>query len=365
MPERIPLARPSWTDEMRMAAVNTLDSGRWVKGPQGRAFSEEFAEYCGVEFASPCNSGSGALIAALRLLGIGPGDEVIVPSLTFIATATSVSMTGATPIFAEVEPEYWCLDVEDVKQRITSKTKGVIGVHLFGQCYGTELIDLCEEHNLALIEDAAQAHGASIVYNGASTMAGALGTISCFSFFPSKNVAVGGEGGMITAADPGIGARIKSVVDHGRDGTLQSQEVGTNMRMSEVFAAIGRVQLKHLDDWLARRRSNAAMLSETVDSHPKLHAPQVRPDSQHAWHQYCLQTEDVEAFLQHMATNDIDARRIYPVPCHRHPVYKDHQQANDEFSITSQLSEQLVSIPVHHGLTDGELERIVEAINSY
>lgn len=365
MPERIPLARPSWTDEMRKAAINTLDSGRWVKGPQGRAFAEEFAQYCGVEFASPCNSGSGALIAALRLLGIGPGDEVIVPSLTFIATATSVSMTGATPIFAEVEPDYWCLDVEDVKQRITSKTKGVIGVHLFGQCYGHELIDLCEEHNLALIEDAAQAHGASIVHDGATAMAGALGTISCFSFFPSKNVAVGGEGGMITSADPEIGARIKSIVDHGRDGSLQSQEVGTNMRMSEVFAAIGRVQLKHLDDWLARRRSNAAILSKTIGSHPTLHAPQVRPDSQHAWHQYCLQTENVEAFLQHMATNDIDARRIYPVPCHEHPVYKDHQQASDEFSVTTQLSEQLVSIPVHHGLTDVELERIVEAINSY
>lgn len=365
MPERIPLARPSWTDEMRESAINTLDSGRWVKGPQGRAFAEEFAKYCGVEFASPCNSGSGALIAALRLLGIGPGDEVIVPSLTFIATATSVSMTGATPIFAEVEPDYWCLDVEDVKQRITSKTKGVIGVHLFGQCYGTELIDLCKEHNLALIEDAAQAHGASIVYNGATTMAGALGTISCFSFFPSKNVAVGGEGGMITAADSEIGARIKSIVDHGRDGSLQSQEVGTNMRMSEVFAAIGRVQLKHLDDWLARRRSNAALLSETVGSHPRLHAPQVRPDSEHAWHQYCLRTENVEAFLQHMAAHNIDARRIYPVPCHQHPVYKDHQQANDEFLITSQLSEQLVSIPVHHGLTDVELKRIVEAINSY
>ncbi len=365
MPERIPLARPSWTDEMRAAAMNTLDSGRWVKGPQGRAFAEEFADYCGVKFASPCNSGSGALIAALRLLGIGPGDEVIVPSLTFIATATSVSMTGATPIFAEVEPDYWCLDVEDVKRRITSKTKGVIGVHLFGQCYGTELIDLCKEHGLGLIEDAAQAHGASIVHNGAETMAGALGTISCFSFFPSKNVAVGGEGGMITTADAEIGARIKSIVDHGRNGSLQSQEVGTNMRMSEVFAAIGREQLKHLDDWLARRRSNAATLCRAIEAHPKLRAPQVRPGSEHAWHQYCLQTEDVERFLQHMSAHDIDARQIYPVPCHQHPVYNDHQQVNDEFPITSHLSEQLISIPVHHGLTDVELERIVDALNTY
>ena len=365
MPERIPLARPSWTDEMRKAAVSTLDSGRWGKGPQGRAFAQEFAEYCGVEFASPCNSGSGALIAALRLLGIGPGDEVIVPSFTFIATATSVSMTGAIPVFAEVEPDYWCLDVEDVKNRITQKTKGVIGVHLFGQCYGTDLIDLCREHNLALIEDAAQAHGASIVHNGAATMAGALGTISCFSFFPSKNVAVGGEGGMITSVDSEIGARIKAIVDHGRDGSLQSQEVGTNMRMSEVFAAIGRVQLKHLDDWLDARRSNAATLSSVIATNPKLEAPQVRQDSGHAWHQYCVQADNIESFIQHMSHHDIDARQIYPVPCHQHAVYNEHRQAGGEFPITSRLSKQLVSIPVHHGLTEVELDRIVKALISY
>ncbi len=365
MPERIPLARPSWTDEMRKAAVSTLDSGRWVKGPQGRAFAQEFAEYCGVEFASPCNSGSGALIAALRLLGIGPGDEVIVPSFTFIATATSVSMTGAIPVFAEVEPDYWCLDVEDVKNRITPKTKGVIGVHLFGQCYGTDLIDLCKEYNLALIEDAAQAHGASIVHNAAATMAGALGTISCFSFFPSKNVAVGGEGGMITSVDSEIGDRIKAIVDHGRDGSLQSQEVGTNMRMSEVFAAIGRVQLRYLDDWLDARRSNAAALSSAIATNQKLGAPQIRPDSEHAWHQYCIQADNIESFLQHMADHDIAARQIYPVPCHQHPVYNEHRQANDDFPITSRLSKQLVSIPVHHGLTDVELNRIVRALGSY
>lgn len=365
MPERIPLARPSWTSEMRQAAIDTLDSGHWVKGPQSRAFAQEFAEYCGVDFASPCNSGSGALIAALRLLGIGPGDEVIVPSLTFIATATSTSMVGATPVFAEVESDYWCLDVEDVKRRITPQTKAVIGVHLFGQCYDSALIELCQKRGLTLIEDAAQAHGASILIDGQRKIAGALGTVSCFSFFPSKNIAVGGEGGMITSTDSGIGARIKSIVDHGRDGSLQSQEVGTNMRMSEVFAAIGREQLKHLEDWLTRRRSNATILSRTIGAHPKLRAPQVRPDSEHAWHQYCLQTENIERFLQHMSAHNIDARQIYPVPCHKHPVYNDHQQANDEFPITSHLSEQLISIPVHHGLTDVELERIVDALNTY
>lgn len=365
MPERIPLARPSWTDEMRQVAMSTLDSGRWVKGPQGRSFAEEFARYCGVEFASPCNSGSGALIAALRLLGIGPGDEVIVPSLTFIATATSVSMTGATPVFAEVESDHWCLDVDDVKRRMTKNTKGVIGVHLFGQCYDVELITFCEENNLALIEDAAQAHGASIHHNGASMKAGSLGTVSCFSFFPSKNVAVGGEGGMITSAHPDIGARIKSIVDHGRDGTLQSQEVGTNMRMSEVFAAIGREQLKHLDEWLTKRRSTAATFTEILESVPALSAPSVRPDSEHAWHQYCIQTNDVDSFIEHMASQNIDARQIYPVPCHHHPVYADHPQAKERFSTTENLCQKLVAIPVHHGLTVDEINRIVDALRSY
>ena len=365
MPERIPLARPSWTNEMRQAAMDTLDSGRWVKGPQGRAFAEEFAAYCGVEFASPCNSGSGALIAALRLLGVGPGDEVIVPSLTFIATATSVSMTGATPVFAEVEDDYWCLDVEDVRHRITPKTKAVIGVHLFGQCYTSELIALCQKEDIALIEDAAQAHGASIEIEGEVSMTGALGTISCFSFFPSKNVAVGGEGGMITTAHSEIGARIKSIVDHGRDGSLQSQEVGTNMRMSEVFAAIGRKQLAELDSWLEVRRTNALRLTQTLANHPTLHAPLIRPNSKHAWHQYCIQTDTAEQFIDHMEKHDIAARLIYPTPCHQHPVYSGHHQHSTKFPVTERLSKQLVSIPVHHGLAEDEMIRIIEALQQY
>ena len=170
---------------------------------------------------------------------------------------------------------------------------------------------------------------------------------------------------MITSVNAEIGARIKAIVDHGRDGSLQSQEVGTNMRMSEVFAAIGREQLKHLDDWLERRRSNAAELSKAIGAHPKLHAPQVRPDSEHAWHQYCIQSDNVESFVQHMAAHDVDARQIYPVPCHQHPVYNEHHQANEEFETTIRLSKQLVSIPVHHGLTKDELDRIVKALNSY
>ena len=216
-----------------------------------------------------------------------------------------------------------------------------------------------------MIEDAAQAHGATILHEGVSLKTGALGTVSCFSFFPSKNVAVGGEGGMITSSHPDIGARIKSIVDHGRDGTLQSQEVGTNMRMSEVFAAIGRKQLKHLDEWLAKRRSTAATFKEVLEFIPALSAPSIRPDSKHAWHQYCIQTNDVDSFIKHMASQNIDARQIYPVPCHQHPVYAGHLQAKERFATTEELCQKLVAIPVHHGLTVDEINRIVDALQSY
>ena len=346
MEERIPLARPSWTEDMRNAAIATLDSGQWVKGPHGKAFAQEFATYCHVSYAAPCNSGSGALIAALRLLDIGIGDEVIVPSLTFIATATSVSMVGATPIFADVDSNYWCIDVEDVRKRITEKTKAVIGVHLFGQPYDPALIELCKKNGISLIEDAAQAHGTCVLINGERHMAGSLGDIACFSFFPSKNMAVGGEGGMITTNNETIGTRMLSIINHGRNGALQSQEVGTNMRMSEVFAAIGRKQLEHLDQWLEIRRNAAKQYASAVDSNPLIAPPSTFPDSEHGWHQYCVKVEDSAHFIEYMSQKNIDARVFYSTPCHLHPVYATHPQHNETLSVTESICAQIVAVPI-------------------
>tara|TARA_B100001094_G_scaffold144381_1_gene139894 strand:+ start:441 stop:1583 length:1143 start_codon:yes stop_codon:yes gene_type:complete len=365
MSERIPLARPSWTEGMRVAAMETLDSGQWVKGNQARAFAEEFAHYCHVPYAAPCNSGSGALIAALRLLDVGIGDEVIVPSLTFIATATSVSMVGATPIFADIDAEYWCIDVEDVQKRITSKTKAVIGVHLFGQTYDPRLIELCKENGIGLIEDAAQAHGTSAIINGEKRMAGSLGDIACFSFFPSKNMAVGGEGGMITTNEERIGTRMRSIINHGRDGTLQSQEVGTNMRMSEVFAAIGRKQLEHLDGWLEIRRTAAEQYASAIEQNQLLSPPSTFPNSEHGWHQYCVKVDNATHFIAYMSEKNIDARVFYSTPCHQHPVYATHPQYNETLSITESICKNLVAVPIHHGLTDEERSRVASALENY
>ena len=350
---------------MRIAAMETLDSRQWVKGGQGKAFAEEFAHYCHVSYAAPCNSGSGALIAALRLLDVGIGDEVIVPSMTFIATATSVSMVGATPIFADVDGEYWCVDVDDVQRRITSKTKAVIGVHLFGQTYNPRLINVCKENGIGLIEDAAQAHGTSAIINGERRIAGSLGDIACFSFFPSKNMAVGGEGGMITTNDEKIGTRMRSIINHGRDGNLQSQEVGTNMRMSEVFAAIGRKQLEHLDGWLEIRRTAAEKYASVIKKNQFLTAPSIFPDSEHGWHQYCVKVDDAAHFIAYMSEKNIDARVFYSTPCHKHPVYSTHPQHNETLSITESICTDLVAIPIHHGLTDEERSRVASALENY
>ena len=347
---RIALAKPYWDDECERAAVSALSSGRWVKGPQARAFGEEFAKWCGAISAVPCQSGSAALWAAMRLLDIGPGDEVIVPGMTFIATATAVSLVGATPVFADIEEDYWCICPDDVESKITSKTKAVIGVHIFGQAFSSRLRTICDSHGISLIEDAAQAHGALLD----GKMAGAIGDIACFSFFPSKNMAVGGEGGMVTTTRPELAERLKRLVDHGRDDTLESVELGTNLRMSEVNAAVGRVQLKHIDSWITKRRTNSDALN---------HPTKIRENSEHAWHQLCILSDEPASLIAHFDSHAIDARVHYPIPCNRHQVYSEHFQHEISLPNCDSIAHKLVAIPVHPALSDEELQRIKDALH--
>lgn len=348
--DRVPLAKPYWDDECERAAITALSSGRWVKGPEAKKFGEEFAKWCGAVAAVPCQSGSAALWAAMRLLDIGPGDEVIVPGMTFIATATSVSLAGATPIFADIEEEYWCICPDDVEAKITEKTKAVIGVHLFGQTFSPRLKEICEKHGISLIEDAAQAHGATLQ----GIKAGAIGDIACFSFFPSKNMAVGGEGGMITTTRPELAQRMSRLVDHGRDDALESIELGTNLRMSEVSAAIGRVQLTHIDEWTNKRRRN----SESIN-----HDTKIRPESEHAWHQLCVLSRNPNDLILKFDSAGIDARIHYPIPCNRHQVYSEHFQHEQSLPVCDETAHRLVAIPVHPSLSKEDIVRINSILN--
>jgi perosamine synthetase len=360
--QRVPMARPTWDDAMREAALATLDSGQWVKGPEGRAFGEAFASYCGAMGGTPCQSGSVALWGALNLLDIGPGDEVLVPSLTYIATATCVNLVGATPVFVDVEADHWCVDIDALEAARTSNTKAVIAVHLFGQMSDDRLVEWCEANGIAYIEDAAQAHGA-VAANG--TKAGAVGDVACFSFFPSKNLAVGGEGGMMMTRREDLVARMDALVNHGRDARLEAQKLGSNFRMSEVMASIGRVQLSRLDSWLERRRAIAARYTAAFASTPGLVTPPVRPGTLHAWHQYCLLVDEPEGFRQHLDEQGVDSRVYYATPCHRQGVYREHPQHHQPFPVTDDIAHRLVAVPVFHAMTDEEVERVVHAVTSY
>ena len=356
--ERIQLAKPFWNDECEKAALTTLSSvalttlssGRWVKGPEGKKFGEEFAQWCGAISAVPCQSGSAALWAAMRLLDIGPGDEVIVPGMTFIATATSVSLAGATPIFADIEEEYWCICPDDVEAKITDKTKAVIGVHIFGQAFSPRLREICDRHKIALVEDAAQAHGTTLE----GVKAGAIGDIACFSFFPSKNMAVGGEGGMITTTRKDLSQKMSRLVNHGRNENLESIELGTNLRISEVSAAIGRVQLKHLENWVAKRRENSKMIN---------HATKIRTNSEHAWHQLCILSDNPEDLISKFDSLGVDARVHYPLPCNKHRVYSEHPQYEFALPVCEKIAPRLVAIPVHPSISNEDIDRINSILN--
>lgn len=353
------MARPSWDEEMRSAAMDTLDSLHWVKGPQGKAFGQEFAAFCGAIQGTPCQSGSVALWAALRLLGIGVGDEVIVPSLTYIATATCVSLVGATPVFVDVEPEYWCLDVACLEQARTAATKAVIGVHLFGQMCDDRIAQWCTQHQLAYIEDAAQAHGA---VSASGKVAGSIGDVACFSFFPSKNIAVGGEGGMMMTRRSDLAFSMEAFVNHGRDDRLESHELGSNLRMSEVSAAIGRVQLRRLPVWLARRREIAKRYAQAFSNLTGILAPPTRANTGHAWHQYCLLVDDPEPFRDTLDRFGIESRIYYDTPCHRHAVYSTHVQHSTTLPVTDEIASRLVAIPLFHEMTEQEVERVITAV---
>lgn len=364
--QRIPTARPSWNEEMRNAALETLDSLKWVKGVKGKQFGLAFAEHCGALSAAPCQNGSSSLWAALRLLGIGEGDEVIVPSFTFIASATAIPLVGATPIFVDIEKEYWCLDLQSIEDAITPKTKAIIGVHIFGQPYDPRIIDLCKSKNIALIEDAAQAHGATqIDTSGKKLVAGSMGDVGCFSFFPSKNMAVGGEGGMLTTTNSELTEKVKAITNHGRAPNLESMELGSNLRMSEVSAAIGLVQLSNLDNWVQRRREIARKYSQSFDKHPLLSIPKVRQGAEHAWHQYCLHTKYTAELIKHLDSHGIDSRSYYSVPCHHQSVFSNHAQFKIPMEETDKLAGNIVAIPVMHELSEQEVDHIISTVLSF
>lgn len=348
----IPLHRPLVGVEEHEAVARVLSSGQLAAGTEVAAFEAEFAALVGVPEAVAVASGTAALWLGLWAAGIGPGDEVIVPSFTFAATAGTVVQTGATPVFADIDARTYCLSAATVRAHIGPRTAAVIAVHLYGHPAPIEeLSQLCQQHGLFLVEDAAQAHGTR--WRG--THVGGFGGFGAFSFYPTKNMTTG-EGGMITTSDPDLARQARSLRNHGQDAPYHHQWPGTNARMTDIAAAIGRVQLRRLPAWVEKRQANAAWLSERLAG--LVSTPLVQPDATHTFSLYTVRCSDRARLVRTLQTAGVGFGIYYPVGCHCQPAFVTGICLPE----TERACGEVISLPVRPDLTDKELSAVAEAV---
>ncbi len=359
MNDFIPPARPLIGEEERAAVDAVLRSGMLAQGPQVKAFEEEFAAH--FELGRPCvavNSGTSGQHLGLLSSGVKAGDEVIVPSFTFAATANSVALTGATPVFADIQADSFCLDPAAVAAAVTERTVGVMPVHLYG--HPADMVGLqkvAQEHDLQIFEDAAQAHGASLH----GTPVGAFGSFGMFSLYPTKNM-TSGEGGMVACGSDEIARLVRLYRNQGMEKQYHNEVVGMNNRMTDIHAAIGREQLKKVGAWTKKRQENAAFLSAHLEG---VTPPPVAQGAVHVYHQYTIRVpQDRDGFAVALREQyNVGSGMFYPVPNHRLAPFVEGTRDAD-LPETERAAAQCLSLPVHPSLTQGDLERIVEAVNA-
>ena len=358
----VPTARPVIGDEEIDAAVRVLRSGAVVQGPEVAAFEEEFGEIVAGRHCVAVNSGTSALQLTFLALGIGRGDEVVVPSFSFAATANAVRLVGAEPVFADIDPDTFCLDPDAAEAAITPRTAAIMPVHLYGHPAAMDRLGpLADKHSLAIVEDAAQAHGASL--NGKPV--GAFGIAGCFSFYPTKNMH-SLEGGMVTTADPALARTLRLLRNQGMEQRYANEIVGANMRLTDVAAAIGRVQLAKLAGWNTQRRANAKTLSSRLTN---VVTPPEAPGAQHVYHQYTVRVPNGrDALQQHLTTAGVGSAVYYPTPIHGlKPYWRDGTAAAPAWDLpeTDRAAAEVLSLPVHPTLSPAELDRVVEAVGGW
>lgn len=356
----IPAAHPLIGEEEIEAVTRVMRSGMVAQGPEVAAFEEEFAsDIVPGTCAIAVNSGTSALHLGLLAAGIGPGDEVIVPSFTFAATGNSVAVTGATPVFADIDPMTFCLSPASVEASITDKTKAIMPVHLYGHPAAMdEILQIAQHHGLMVFEDAAQAHGASL----RGEQVGSFGSFGAFSFYPTKNM-TSGEGGMVTTSDPELARRVRLLRNQGMEKRYANELAGLNNRMTDIHAAIGRVQLTKVGVWTAQRQDNARFFDENLRG---VITPYVAPEAVHVYHQYTIRVVDTdrERFVEALRDEwQVGTGVYYPIPNHRLPSLAPYAPGLD-LPETESAAREVVSLPVYPSLAADELERIVEAVNA-
>ena len=356
----IPPAQPVIGAAEIDAAVRVLRSGMVVQGPEVAAFEREFSDFVGNRHCVAVNSGTSALQLSLMALGFGPGDEVIVPSFSFAATANAVRLVGATPVFADIEPGSFNLDPDSVAAAITGRTVAIMPVHLYGLPAAMDrIMPLAHRYGLAVVEDAAQAHAAAID----DQPVGTFGAAGCFSFYPTKNVH-SLEGGMISTRDAGLARTLRLLRNQGMEQRYQNEIVGANMRLTDVAAAVGRVQLARLAEWTEQRRANAAYLDRNLTG---VVTPPVTKGYRHVYHQYTIRVRvDRDAFQAKLQQRGVGSAVYYPTPIHRlRPYLTDSGEVPGwKLPETDRAAAEVLSLPVFPALTHHQLDRIVEAVNA-
>ncbi len=348
--------------EVDTAINHVIENAAFIGGPDVHSFATELAQYLGVKHVIPCANGTDALQIALMALGLQPGDEVITPSYTYIATVEVVALLKLTPVFVDVDPDTFTMNMESVKKAITSKTKAIIPVHLYGQSVNMEpLLAIAKEHNIAVVEDNAQAIGSTYTFsNGTTVKTGAMGIIGCTSFFPSKNLGGYGDGGAMFTNDDELAQKLKMIANHGQQTRYYHEMVGCNSRLDTIQAAVLRIKLKKLDEYCYSRRQAADYYDKAFKNHPKITTPYRAPYSYHVFHQYTLQINgfDRDTLQKKLAERNIPSMIYYPVPSHKQEMLKDYNLANSVLPVTYMLQDCVISLPMHTELTEEELAYI-------
>lgn len=355
-------------DEIDAGFSEVLDNTAFINGPAVKTFQASLEQYLGVKHVIPCANGTDALQIAMMALGLQPGDEVIVPAFTYVATAEVIGLLGLTPVMTDVDPETFNITPELIEKAITPRTKAIVPVHLFGQCADMEgIMNLARKHNLYVIEDNAQAIGADYTSDTLRGKSGALGHIGCTSFFPSKNLGCYGDGGALMTNDDDLAARIRMIANHGQSKQYYHDTLGVNSRLDSLQAVVLNAKLKHLDEYNAARARAAAQYDVIFSQIPQLSIPGRNPQSTHVFHQYTLRLntpnprETREALRTHLNSHGIPMMIYYPVPLHEQKAFAPFWNGTP-LPVTEDLCARVFSLPMHSELDDATVSRIAEVV---
>lgn len=356
-------------EEIDSEVLRVIREGAFINGPEVQRFAENLEAYLSVKHVIPCANGTDALQIALMALGLKPGDEVITPSFTYIATVEVIALLNLTPKFVEVDSNTFNIDVEELEKAIGPNTKAIVPVHLYGQCADMEsILAIAKKHNIPVIEDTAQALSAEYTFSdGTTKKAGTMGTIGCTSFFPSKNLGCYGDGGAIFTNDSGLAKKIKMCANHGQSVKYHHDLIGVNSRLDTIQAAILDVKLKHLDEYTQARNTAANYYSDRLSNLEGITVPFIDKKSSHVFHQYTLKLDGVDqsALQEHLSSKEIPTNIYYPIPVHLQKGYTEYGYKSGDMSLTESLCKNTLSLPIHTEMDEETLDYICSSIEEF